>query len=407
MRRSFIRSIVYTAALGWLGLLAATGHAHGTADTGTADSARAITFPDVGEYKTLVTDLHTHSVFSDGHVWPKIRVEEALRDGLHVMAVTEHLEYQPHRADLPNPDRNKAYEETREAAQDSNLLIVAGSEITREFPSGHMNALFISDANKLFKVDTPPADPADAIEYYKAANAWPAQEAVDAANAQGAFVFWNHPYWTRQKPDAIARITDFHKANASAGKLHGIEIANGHDYSAESFAIALKHNLTLIGVSDVHDLVDWDYPPAQGAHRPVTLVFATARSADAVREALFARRTVVWFKNHLFGREAQLRPLVEASLSISRAAYRQDTEVLDVTFSNRSDVVFELHNKSKITMMGAPDRFTVAANGTTTVSFKPGAIQPTTDLSLEVENALTAPDKHLKLHMRAAAQGVQ
>lgn len=28
----------------------------------------------------LVLDPHTHSVFSDSHVWPRIRVEEALHD---------------------------------------------------------------------------------------------------------------------------------------------------------------------------------------------------------------------------------------------------------------------------------------------------------------------------------------
>ena len=29
--------------------------------------------------------LGTHSVFSDGHVWPSIRVSEALRDGLDAL----------------------------------------------------------------------------------------------------------------------------------------------------------------------------------------------------------------------------------------------------------------------------------------------------------------------------------
>ena len=55
-------------------------------------SERNIVFPNVEGYTTLVTDLHTHSVFSDGHVWPKIRVGEALRDGLDGLAITEHLE---------------------------------------------------------------------------------------------------------------------------------------------------------------------------------------------------------------------------------------------------------------------------------------------------------------------------
>ena len=54
--------------------------AHGSADAGTADNdGRTINFPDLPGLglHTLVADLHTHSVFSDGHVWPKIRVAEA------------------------------------------------------------------------------------------------------------------------------------------------------------------------------------------------------------------------------------------------------------------------------------------------------------------------------------------
>ena len=42
---------------------------------------RAIEFPDLAGYKTLVCDLHMHTVFSDGSVWPNIRVMEAQKDG--------------------------------------------------------------------------------------------------------------------------------------------------------------------------------------------------------------------------------------------------------------------------------------------------------------------------------------
>ena len=56
---------------------------------------RVIPFPDVPGYETLICDLHMHTVFSDGNVWPIVRVDEAMRDGLDVIAITEHLEYQP------------------------------------------------------------------------------------------------------------------------------------------------------------------------------------------------------------------------------------------------------------------------------------------------------------------------
>ena len=34
--------------------------------------------PDILEFNTLKCDFHIHTVFSDGNVWPTIRVEEAL-----------------------------------------------------------------------------------------------------------------------------------------------------------------------------------------------------------------------------------------------------------------------------------------------------------------------------------------
>mgnify|MGYP005674066145 FL=1 len=88
---------------------------------------RAISFPDTEEYLTISSDLHTHSVFSDGHVWPNIRVAEALKDNLDSIAITEHLEYQPHTKHIPNLDRNDAYKEALEAAADSDLIVISVS----------------------------------------------------------------------------------------------------------------------------------------------------------------------------------------------------------------------------------------------------------------------------------------
>ena len=246
-----IRAVTLLAGI----LISAMAQSHGRAAT-VSNDARAIEFPETASYRTLVVDLHTHSVFSDGHVWPKIRVEEALRDQLDALAITEHLEYQPHRADILHPDRNRAYDIAADAAKDSDLIVIRGSEITRDAPAGHINAVFIDDANKLIKVDKLPADTSDVLAYYSAAKEWPAQKAVEAAQAQNAFIFWNHPYWTRQAPDGIARMNKFHSTNARNGVLHGIEIANGSTYSEEAFQLALDYNLTLIGVSDVHDLID-------------------------------------------------------------------------------------------------------------------------------------------------------
>ncbi len=94
-----------------------------------------------------------HSLFSDGSVWPDIRVQEAIRDGLDVIATAEHIKYQPWKADIPHPDRNRSYEYHSNLAKNSDLLVLNGSKIIRDMPLGHANAIFIKDANKLIKKD--------------------------------------------------------------------------------------------------------------------------------------------------------------------------------------------------------------------------------------------------------------
>jgi hypothetical protein len=50
-----------------------------------------IAIPDIPGYTILKCDLHMHTVFSDGVVWPTVRVEEAWEDGLDAIAITDHM----------------------------------------------------------------------------------------------------------------------------------------------------------------------------------------------------------------------------------------------------------------------------------------------------------------------------
>ena len=72
-----------------LSLLAMNCLGHGVLSASESmDQERLIRFPDTKAYKTLTMDPHTHSTFSDGHVWPTIRIAEALKDGLDAIAIT-------------------------------------------------------------------------------------------------------------------------------------------------------------------------------------------------------------------------------------------------------------------------------------------------------------------------------
>lgn len=342
---------------------------------------RSIHFPDVPGYKTLRCDFHIHTVFSDGSVWPDIRVQEAMRDSLDAISLTEHIEYQPHLADIPHPDRNRSYEIAKQLALPyDKLLIVRGSEITRRMPPGHNNAIFIEDANKL--------QIQDSIEVFR------------EAKRQGAFVFWNHPNWVAQRKSGIAELTDMHRFLIQQGLLHGIEVVNDLTYSDEALQIALDNNLTIMGTSDIHGLVDWQYKIPEGGHRPITLVFATDKTPEAIKDALMNRRTVAYFNNTLIGREPYLVPLVEASLKVQKANYQGISSVVDVVIENVSDTPYILANESNFTFHANIDIVTVLPYTTTTIQVKTLEQLSEFELPFRVLNGVTAPKTHPKITLK-------
>lgn len=341
---------------------------------------RAIQFPDVEGYQTLVCDFHMHTVFSDGSVWPNIRVQEALRDSVDAISLTEHLEYQPHSEDLPHPDRNRAYIVAEQNARAHDLIVVNGSEITRNMPPGHNNAIFIEDANKLLIKDS--------LEVFR------------EANRQAAFVFWNHPNWVSQYSDGVARITDFHRLLIQEKLLHGIEVVNDVTYSDEALQIALDHNLTIMATSDIHGLVDWQFGIPEGGHRPVTLVFSTERTAESIKDGLINRRTVGWHNNTLIGREEYLMPLLNACISVEKVQYQGMASVAEVFLRNNSDAQFIMLNEGKYRFHNDSDVILLHPNTDTKIEVKTLEQLSEFDLKFRVMNAVTAPNEHPILDMK-------
>ena len=357
----FALLIPFSVALPLTPVQAQHTHSHG----------REIVFPDIPGYLTLKCDFHIHTVFSDGSVWPNIRVQEAIRDGLDAIALTEHLEYQPHEEDIPHPDRNRSYQIAQEAAADHDLIIVHGAEITRDMPPGHTNAIFIQDANKLL-LDDP-------IEVFR------------EARRQGGFAFWNHPNWTAQRPDGVASLTDMHRQLIAEDLLHGIEVVNDHTYSDEALQIALDNDLTIVGTSDIHGLVDWSYEVPEGGHRPLMLVFAEERSEAGIKAALEAGRTVAYYRNQLIGKAEYLTPLLEASVEVERASYGDDNQVLEVVLKNNGDAHLALENTSDFTLHNSTGIVYIPAHHTATVLVKTLERVASLTLSFEVHNAISAP----------------
>jgi hypothetical protein len=300
--------------------------------------------PTLGEYLTLKCDLHTHTIFSDGLVWPSVRIDEAVNEGLDAIVISDHLEYRPHR-EYVSADLNAAYEIARQYAEKKNkdVICIAGAEITRRMPPGHLNAIFIRDANALLIDDF--------------------LQVVEEAIAQGAFVFWNHPGWRAQQRDGVVRWYDVHTTLIERNWLHGIEFANEHEHYPGVLEYTEKYGLAVLGCSDIHYTIKDDFLD-DFSHRTMTLVFATERSEKAIKEALFAGRTLAWTHDDILAGPAEItEAFVRACLQISPKAM-QRTEIVNLSeipfvLSDAKNRTHHLPAAGKLVLRGRDNILTV------------------------------------------------
>ncbi len=326
-------------------------------------------FPDIAGYQTLVGDFHTHTVFSDGLVWPTVRIQEAVREKLDFIALTDHIEYQPHKQDIPT-NHARPYEIAQPVAQKNGILLIRGAEITRDTPPGHYNAVFLTDIQPLQTESL--------------------LDALQRANAQKGFVFWNHHAWQgAERGQWQAVQTEMYEK----GWLHGLEVANGDDYYPQAHQWCLEKKLTMLGNSDIHDPSSFS-PYSAGRHRTATLVFAAEKSVPAIQQALAEGRTVVWYKNQLIGREEFLIPLLEASVETESRWTPQQT--LAVTVHCRAMIELELDVSGR----HGTTAFTVPAFGHKTAEF---FVEPQQDwlvLDYCVKNFLIKPGQGITGQIR-------
>lgn len=345
---------------------------------------KLIHIPDVGGHQVLKADFHMHTVFSDGYVWPSVRIQEAWQEGLDVMSITEHIEFTPN-AEIVNPDPDRMHKSIANTVQSKNLILIKGAEITRNTPPGHFNALFTGEL----------------AGYEKGRGSELDAGAIKRAHDQSAFIFWNHPGWQATSTPGSYEWSPFLDSLTDAGSLHGIEVANAQSNGLYKQAIdwALDHNLAVIANSDLHQVSGYDFNfDLPYVHRPMTLLLAKEKSEKGVREALDAGRTIAWASKYLIGREDLLRDLFHACVSVTPSLMQtsytdKETGVTTIRhyyeIANRSSLYFELKtSSSKVSSHLILPPFSAQTMA---------AINGQAEATYEVVSTFVRSDKHLEV----------
>ena len=258
--------------------------------------------PKVNGFQVLKSDLHSHTIYSDGSVTPEYRVREAWVDGLDVLAITEHIEYRPSEGKmlsylkgyLPGEplksdgktvlaDLNVSNKTAIAAAAGYGITIIPGAEITRDQNKiGHYNALFVKDVNAIY-------DPDPAVS-------------MRNAREQGALIMHNHPGWIRKSVDMI----EFEKQVYGENLIDGIEIMNGAEFYPPIVSRASEKQFFMAANTDIHGTTTMDYV-AQGHRRNMTFILAKDNSLESIKEALKARRTLAYSFGTLAGEEQLIK----------------------------------------------------------------------------------------------------
>ncbi|MGV8092763.1 MAG: Sb-PDE family phosphodiesterase [Mangrovibacterium sp.] len=347
---------------------------------GIAQNRREISIPDILGYKTLKCDFHMHTVFSDGDVWPTVRVQEAWLDGLDAISITDHIEYRPHSQDI-EADQNRVYEIAKPLAGQIGIILVRGAEITRKMPPGHLNALFLKNANLIEREDW-----------------W---EACVEAREQGAFIIWNHPGRKADQP-SVQWWTE-HTRLTAAGIMKGIEVFNSKEYYPEALKWADEKNLTIFANSNIHLPAGMIYGHGKN-HRPVTLVFATEKTEDAIKQALLDRRTAAYFGDTIVGERRFLTPIFMNSVEIRNTQTKlQNHEIKTISIYNDSDITFNLKKRQPSVGFSSPGHITLEAHRTVVVDLEGTsdevAQMPLLKMYYEVTNLITTKGEWLPVNI--------
>ena len=317
-----------------------------------------LVLPEVDGYELLKCDFHMHTVFSDGEVWPTIRVDEAFAEGLDAIAISDHVENTRIMQSIGTEvSMNTSYDLAEKAAATRDIILIKACEISKDLPAGHYNALFVKDVDAFrpFIGKENKNDPSMI------------RGALEEARKQGATVLWNHP-WSRQK-NQESYWSPTQDSLYNDGLFQGVSVGNGARADLKVLKWCLDKNLTVYSNTDAHTPISLE----SGQYRNMTIVFAKKRSAEGIRQALENRMTVAYFRDHLYGKKELIKKIADNSLEME--SFMKGNRRAYIIIRNKTGLTFDLTQADNGGLKMKLDR----------MSGRSFTVEPFSDYAIEVD----------------------
>jgi len=164
--------------------------------------------------------------------------------------------------------------------------------------------------------------------------------------------------------------------------------------------IALDNELTMMGTSDVHVLIDWDFNKKEESfHRPITFIMSKNRTIKSIRDALFNGDTFIWYRDLIIGRSNNLKQVIQNNLKVISKGYGfkgRKVEILQLELINKSVAPISLNYIGKYTFHNDYKFIELKPRSSKTIYVKTKKIEETVSLEFEILNYVIAPKTNLK-----------
>ncbi len=357
-----------------------------------------ILLPKVKGYTLYKADFHVHTIYSDGNVTPRARVEEAWYDGLDIIALTDHLEIRsyekfmlkalaPYSKDgspfvyahagagnKTNQDApmmsnmNATVDEAVDFAAQMGypIMVVRGSEIWRSaYVVGEYNALFLKDINAICHKDL--------------------FECFRRVKEQGGILIHNHPGWRRQTMEK----SEIQQRIYAEGWVDGVEVVNDYTLYPKMMRRCVEEKLFVAANTDAHHPTSQKWGAGHGIFRTMTFVLAKECSEKAIKEALLDRRTIGYCANNLVGEQCWLQEFFDAAVECKYAGEDKKRNENVFMLTNTCSVPFALSMGGAVRMLNPFQTMRVSVSKKRT---KP--------LDFVVENMWIVDEEHPRLTLK-------